>query len=250
MIYLDTFKTENLGGGVKLCVSAEHTFGTDGFLLSYFAAPKKNDTVCDLGSGCGIIPFLWYSGAVSAPPKKVYAVDIQEKAVQQLKKSAELSGLDGKIFPVHADLNRLKGVLPFGEFDLVTCNPPYKAGNTGIVSENEYDKIARHETLCDFDSICKTAYKLLRYSGRLCICMLSERLCDVLYYMRVNNIEPKTVRFVHNKKDSAPYLVLVEGKRSSKPFLRVMPPLILREDNNSTSQEMRKIYGNYGYIED
>ena len=52
-------KIEPLGGGVKIIVSEEHKFWTDTVLLADFAAPKKNDKACDLGSGCGPIPLMW-----------------------------------------------------------------------------------------------------------------------------------------------------------------------------------------------
>ena len=42
---------EDLGEGVGLVVSKQHTFGTDAMLLADFANPKKNDVACDFGSG-------------------------------------------------------------------------------------------------------------------------------------------------------------------------------------------------------
>lgn len=241
MIYLKT-SIEELGGGIRVSVSAAHTFGTDSFLLSGFAAPRAADTVCDLGSGCGIIPLLWFRA--DAAPKRAVAVDIQPQAIEQLNQSVALSGLDGKLVPVLADLRELKTALDYASFDLCTCNPPYKAADTGIMSRSESDKIARHETLCTLNDCCAAAAKLLRFGGRFCLCQLPERLVDVLEAMRANKIEPKRIRFVQKDKDSAPWLVLVEGKRGSKPFLKAEPALLLCEDGG-ISREMREIYGMY-----
>ena len=45
---------EPVGDGRVLAVSDDHRFGTDAVILSYFAAPRKaEETVCDLGTGCG-----------------------------------------------------------------------------------------------------------------------------------------------------------------------------------------------------
>lgn len=237
------YKTENLGGGVKIATSAEHSFGTDAFLLARFAAPKPGDRACDLGSGCGIIPLLWLRDGLEAAS----AVDIQPQAVEQMRVSTELSGLSGRLVPILADIRDLKGVLPHGAFDLVACNPPYKAANTGIPSRSQSDKIARHETLCTLDDCCAAASRLLRFGGRFCLCQLTERLVDVFAAMRANKLEPKRVRFVQKDKSSAPWLVLVEGKRGAKPFLKIEPPLFLYEDGK-TSPEMRKIYSEFGHI--
>ena len=51
-------KKEPLGNGFFVYVSPLHTFGTDAVLLADFAAARKNDRLVDLGTGCGIIPFL------------------------------------------------------------------------------------------------------------------------------------------------------------------------------------------------
>lgn len=221
-------KFEELGGGVAVCVSAAHTFGTDSFLLSAFAAPRRKDIVCDLGTGCGIIPLLWFRD--DNAPQKAFGVDIQPQAIHQLRASLERSGLgEDRFAPVLADLRDLRDKLPMGGLDLVTCNPPYKAGGTGILSQSDSDRIARHETLCTLDDVCAAAARLLRFGGRLYMCQLPERLVDVCATMRQNRIEPKRIRFVQKNAHTAPWLILVEGKRGSKPFLRVEPPLLLDE---------------------
>ena len=51
-------KKEPLGNGFFINVSKHHTFGTDAVLLADFAHAKKADRLIDLGTGCGIIPFL------------------------------------------------------------------------------------------------------------------------------------------------------------------------------------------------
>ena len=130
-----------------------------------------------------------------------------------------------------------------GEFDIVTCNPPYKTNGSGILSRSNSDKIARHETTCTIDDVCKTALNLLRFGGKLCICQRPERLPDVLSCMRENGIEPKRLRFVAKNSTKAPWLFLVEGKKGSKPFLQV-EPLFVMYDGTEFSQELLRVYGN------
>ena len=55
----ENISPQPIGNGFEIYVSKNHTFGTDAVLLSHFAAPKKSDKAVDLGTGCGIIPFLW-----------------------------------------------------------------------------------------------------------------------------------------------------------------------------------------------
>lgn len=224
------FRFEPLGEKLNICVSDEHSFGTDAFLLSYFASPKKNDVVYDLGTGCGIIPVLWYR---NTPPKKVFAIDIQPQAIEQLEITVKENALVG-FSPICADLKTLK---PIELADVVTCNPPYKAAGAGILSELSAEQIARHEILCDIYDVADTAARLLKFGGRLCICQRPERLCDVISAMKKSGIEPKRLRFVQKDASSAPWLFLIEGKKGSKPFLTVEKPLLMNVD-----EEVKKIY--------
>ena len=73
----------------------------------------------------------------------------------------------------NADLKEAPRILPCGKFDVITMNPPYKAETRSKAKENE--KIARHETLCNLRDITKAASKLLKFGGKLCICIRPER---------------------------------------------------------------------------
>ena len=237
----ETEKLEPLGKSMSLIVSREHTFGTDAILLADFSNPKKKETLCDLGTGCGIIPLLWSKKETG----DITAVDIQPAACGQLRRSLALNGLEDRVNVVNADLRALKGVLSFGSYDLVTMNPPYKPVGTGIESESEADKIARHETMCTVDDAVKAAASLLRFGGRFCMCHRPERLCDIICSMRENKLEVKRIRFVCQHEGKAPWLVLVEGKRGAKSHVTVEKNLIMQNDDNTDSEEIQRIFFDY-----
>lgn len=235
-------KLEPLGVSCNIVVSAAHTFGTDALLLAHFAAVRKNDKFCDLGTGCGIIPLILFKNDIAS---SIDAVDIQPKACIQLEKSIEINSAQEKIKVHNADLRNLKGVLNFGAYDVVTMNPPYKEVGTGIESEMSADKIARHETQCTLDDLVFAAKKLLKFGGRLCLCHRPERLCDIFFAMRNGGIEPKRIRFVSQREGKAPWLVLVEGKSGSKPYLTVEKELKIKNPDGSDTEEMLEVFGDY-----
>lgn len=239
MSRFDTF--ERLGDGCEICVTREHTFGTDAFLLADFARARHKDVVCDLGTGCGIIAVL---EKLRYEPKKVYGIDIQEQAIEQFNITVERSSLEN-VFPLHMDLKKLTNEAPLDRCDLVTCNPPYKACRAGIESELDAHKIARHEILCDIYDVCAAAKKLLKFGGRLCICNRPERLADVISAMRANGIEPKNLRFVSKEPNTAPWLFLIEGRKGGGAFMKVMPQLYI-SGSGGVSPELAQIYGHYG----
>ena len=231
------YSFEKLTDKIFVCASKNHRFGTDAFMIADFSAYRKKDKVCDLGTGCGIIPLIMQK---KMPPEIIYAVDIQEDAVEQLKMGMDKSEIRN-IIPVHADLKELWKNAPIGQLDLVTCNPPYKAANAGIESSLTAQKIARHEVLCNINDVCHAGERLLKFGGRLCICNRPERLSDVIYAMKKNNIEPKRLRFVSKNADEAPWLFLIEGKKGSKPFMKVEPQMYIHTDTGFTD-ELNEIY--------
>lgn len=236
-------KIETLGKGISLIVTEDHGFGTDALLLADFASPKRKDMVIDLGTGCGIIPMLFKRNGVTAP---IYGMDIQENAYKQFLRTLEINPSLENVIPVHGDLRNLPDFLPKGRFRLVTMNPPYKPVNTGIISESESDKIARHETNCTTEDFVKAAATLLNYGGRLCICQRPERLVDIMAAFRAGGIEPKRLRFVSKRPNTRPWLFLLEGKLHGKPFLQVEPPLFIQDENGNNSEELTQIIGEYG----
>ncbi len=225
-------KAEPIGGGIVVFTSEEHRFGTDAFLLTHFSHYKQKDTAVEFGTGCGIIPLLMQK---NRPPKQIFALDVQENAIEQLKLGIAESQAQG-IVPICADLRELWDGAPLGQTDLVLCNPPYQPPGSGFLAENDSQKIARHGLFCTPEDVCSAAAKLLNFGGRLCICGRPERLPDYICAMRSANVEPKRLRFVQKTAKDMPWLFLLEGKRGAKPFLQMEAPFIMYENGNLTPE--------------
>ena len=234
------FKAEPIGNGKQIYVSGEHTFGTDAVLLAYFAAAKNGDKVADLGTGCGIIPFLMLRDKKLA---SCIGVDISPGAIELANNTAKEQGF-GAFEGLVSDICDLKGKTEFGNKTLVTCNPPYQAAGAGIKAQSGARLTARQETSCTLEDIVAAAAKLLTSGGRLCVCQRPERLAELINLMSKYRVEPKRLRLVAKEKGSAPWLFLLEGRRDGKPGTVIEPTLYLYE-NGELSDEMKKIYGPY-----
>ena len=216
-------KKEPLGNGFFINVSKHHTFGTDAVLLADFANAKKADRLIDLGTGCGIIPFLMLRDGNL--------------------KTAEENGAY-RFTALNADLNDLKGRVDFGCHTLITCNPPYKAPGAGLKNPDGVCAAARHEVACTLSDIISVSARLLQTSGRLCMCQRPERLAEITAIMRANKLEPKRLRLVCKKVGEEPWLILIEGRKCGNTGLRIEPTLYVYE-NGEYSPEMIRIYGPY-----
>ena len=233
-------KKEPLGNGFFVYVSPLHTFGTDAVLLADFAAARKNVRLVDLGTGCGIIPFLILrNGCLSS----AVGVDISIEATE-LAQRTESELKTGKFTVLNADLKALKGRIEFGCHTLVTCNPPYKAPGAGLKNPDSIKAAARHETECTLRDITEVTSKLLQTSGRLCMCHRPERLAELFSLMREHKIEPKRLKLVCQREGAEPWLVLAEGRKCGNTGMRIEPPLYI-EKNGGLSDEMIRIYGAY-----
>lgn len=237
----ENISLEPIGNGVEIYVSKNHTFGTDAVLLADFADPKKSDRAVDLGTGCGIIPFLWMrdKSLTSAAGLEISkeAVELANKSLEHNEDIKNLSFFEGDIKNPFAHLGK-------GAYTLVTCNPPYKASGAGIVSSGEAAINARHETLCDLEDVISAAAGLLKFGGRFAMCQRPERLGEIFSLMTSYKIEPKKLRLVCKSEGCEPWLVLVEGRLGGGKGMRILPNLNMYKDGKLTD-EVLKIEGAY-----
>lgn len=237
-------RTEKLAENLHIYVSDAHIFTSDAIILADFCAPRHKDKCCDLGTGNGIIPLLWFR---DFQPQETVGVELSENAVKLLNKTLELNGLQDAITPICCDLRKIKGVLPNEYYDLVSINPPYKKLGTGIVNDGEDYKNARHEFTCTLEDAAKAASYLLKFGGRFCICQRPERLPDIFAAMRKFKIEPKSMREVIQRTGKEPSLVLIEGKKGSASGFRIHPPLVIEDVRGNYTKEAEELFLSYKY---
>jgi tRNA1Val (adenine37-N6)-methyltransferase len=214
-------------------------FGVDAVLLANFAKVKKNNSVVDLCSGTGIIPFI-LAGKTEA--KYVTGIELQKEFVEMAMRTSKYNKLEDKVKFVEGDLTNIKLLKSLEKVDVVTVNPPYKLQNSGIVNINDKNAIARHEIFCTLEDVIIAARLLLKDNGRFFMVHRPERIVDILTLMRKHKLEPKRIRFIHPRPNKAPNIVLIEGQRDGGAFLRIEDPLSVHTEDGDYSEEIKKIY--------
>lgn len=241
MMYLNERIDDLQRGGLRVIQRADaFRFGTDAVLLADFAAPRRHDRVCDLGTGTGIIPLLLYAreNTISAD-----AVEIQPDMADMAARSMAMNGLNEKIRLLSGDLRSIRTLLPHARYDLVTCNPPYgKAGGT-LLNPDASKRLARHEESCAIEDVACAAAWLLQNGGRLCCVFPAARMIELSDAMRKYRMAPKRIRMVHSRVEKAAHLCLMEGMLDARPGLIIEPPLVIYDENNAYTPELRRIYG-------
>ena len=230
---------EQIGGKYRMELSqTQFSLSTDSITLADFARVFSGARVCDLGCGCGALGLLLLAKCETL---QVTGVEIQESAARCAAENAAQNGLS-QFSVLHGDLREYRTLLPANGFDIVVSNPPYYPVSGGAAPEKLPLAIARSEVCCTLFDLCACAAWCLRFGGSFFLVHKPERLTDVLCALREAGIEPKRLRFVHNRAEYAPSLFLLEGCRGGKPGLTIEPPLILQGRSGAPSPELNAIY--------
>lgn len=215
------------------------SFSLDSIMLANFATIRlKDKKIVDLGCGNGVIPLIMSLRC----NKKIIGVELQSKLADMAKRSVDYNGLNDVIEIINTNMKDYVSDETFESFDLITCNPPYfKVNDKNYFNDNIEKVIARHEVEITLSELMVIVKKLLKNNGNFAIVHRTDRLMEILSEFRKNNIEPKRVRFVHEKSNKESTLVLIEGQKNGKVGLKVENPFILYNEDGSESEEYKKL---------
>ena len=227
--------------GLKIIQNTEgFCFGIDAVLLSDYAKEiKDNSTVLDLGTGTGILSILL---AAKTNLRKIYGIELQKDVANMATRSVMLNELASRVVIVNEDIKDLYNEFEKNSVDAIVTNPPYKKAKTGLINENTYKYISRHEITASLDDFIKVSSDLLKDKGMFFMVHKPERLAEIIYKLKTNKLEPKKIRFVYSKENQEPKLVLIKAVKNAKEFLKVEKPLIVYKENGEYTDEILKIY--------
>lgn len=233
-------RVQPIGGDIKIVISDEVNFTTDSVLLANFSSPSPKTNVMEIGSGCGIIPLLWCR---NKKLNKITAVEINKVPFEMMCESIKLNNLEDRILALNEDIKVLASSRSiYGRFDMVVCNPPYfPVGSCKTLNRS----LSRHENTITLEEIIKISSLFLKYGGKLCLCCRTDRLCDIVFFMRKFGIEPKLLRFVEYKQGKSAELFLIKGQKGAKTGLILKNNLVVQMKNGVYSDEVNEIYNNY-----
>lgn len=239
----------DINGGISLIQNKNGlTFGTDALLLSAFTKRSKYMSstykAADLGSGTGIISLLCEK---KERFNKVYAIEVQEDFCRIISENAKNNDLTDKIIPIHSNVKDVSPTMTDGEVDVVFSNPPYMKDNSGKRNIHDEKYIARHEVCGNIDDFCACAKRILKHGGKFLCVWRPDRLTDLIFAMRKNGIEPKTMVNVSAHPKADPSMVLIEGIKGGSSGMKVPRCLFLSDTkddsiNNIPSYDAKKIY--------
>lgn len=229
-----------LWAGGPVFAQAEHfRLSTDSVLLADFVNINGARRGIDLGCASGIAALL-----LLCRSEKLHmtGLELLPAAAELARENMARNALDGRSEMLCGDIREHRRLFRTGAFDLVVANPPYFTLGSGALSPDRDRAGARGEMNCTLEDVCAAAAYLCRTGGSFCMVYRPERLTDALVCMRRYALEPKRLRFVCHRADSAPSLVLLEGRRGGKPGLTVEKNLVLHEPDGGETDEVKRMY--------
>lgn len=214
-------------------------FGMDAVLLANYCQIKDGEEVVDLGTGTGIIPILLYG---KNNLKKIYGIELQKEVAEMAQRSVSLNNIEKHIEILNINIKDYRQYLKKNHFDTVVTNPPYIKITSNLISPEKKKAISRHEVEGNLEDFIKTGSELLKHRGKFYMVYRPERLIEVIQLMKNYKIEPKKIRFVQNKINERPNLILIKGVKAANPHLIVEKPLIVFKANGEYTDEINKIY--------
>lgn len=227
------------GNGPRFAQTEHFKLGTDSVLLADFARTSAAGKGIDLGCGSGAIMLL-----LLTENQKLHmtGLELLPEAAGVAGENMRENALTERSRILCGDIRSHRALFPAGSFDLAVSNPPYFPGGRGFVSPKSGRAEARGELQCTLQELCTAAAYLLHTGGRFALVYRPERLSELFCVLSENGLEPKRLRMVCHRAQSAPSLVLVEARRGGKPGLKLEASLLLTDENGSESAEYRRIY--------
>ena len=226
--------------GYQIIQNIDHfRYGTDAVLLSWYVACKvySKSHIIDIGTGTGIIPILLAANNVG---ESIDALEIQDYYADLARRNIKLNKLDHKINVFYGDMRFLPEEIIRNKYDAVISNPPYM--RESIHNSNKALAIARHEITWSMEEFMKSASRIMKDKGKCILIHRADRIVDIFYHMRLNHIEPKSMRLIYPKRGKNANLVLVEGAKNGKPQLTVEESLIIYGEDGKYTDELLRIY--------
>lgn len=241
-----TNKYENmiplLNKNLKIIQRSDYfNFSIDSLLIAEFINITKNlKKILDLGTGNGVIP-LFLSKKTKA---KIFGIELQNISYELALKNININNLNEQIHLINDNMKNYLQYFSKGYFDVVVSNPPFFKfnGNRELLNDLDQLTIARHEIEITLEEIINIAYNLLKDRGYFYLVHRADRLNDILYILRQNNLEAKKIRFCYTTAKKNAKIVLIEAIKNGKTGLTILPPLIINKESGEYTDEVLEMF--------
>ncbi len=181
------------------------------FLYQFISTFKPKGSLLDVGCGVGIISLL-------------------------LSRNYLLNSLK-----VKSNLGDFTDFQTQDRYDFIISNPPFYDSSV-TQSKNSHLNIARYAHHLPIDKFIKRVKTFLKPKGWFVFCYDAKQIDLLLYYLRLNAINPEKIEFVYSKIDRESKLVMIGARNNSKSMTQVLPPFVVFDENSIYTQKAENAF--------
>ena len=235
----ETIEDLQLAGLSLIQAKKGFRYGMDSVLLAYFADIRCNETVCDFGTGNGILPLLLVGRGKG---HTFYAFEIMEDAAELARRNVKLNLLDERIHIIHSDASDANLYIDPCSVDSIICNPPYSHPSSSLASPNTQKAAARCQKENTLDGMFSAAFRILKGKGKIHLIYPASQMLYLMKKLQQHHLEPKCLRMVYPSVAKPANLFLIEAVKDAKPTLHHMPPLVIYQESGCLTSELKSVY--------
>lgn len=132
---------------------------TDACILGAYVHALNTDSVCDIGTGTGILALML---AQKFPGSKIDAVEIDKLSAVQARENVDASPWSGRITIINQSIQDFS-ILNKKKYNLIVCNPPYYEDH--LRSKDNQKNLTKHNYKISIKELANSINILLRDQG-------------------------------------------------------------------------------------
>jgi tRNA1Val (adenine37-N6)-methyltransferase len=211
-----------------------YRFSLDPVILAGHILPEPEETVMDIGCGCGIISLIL---AARHPGIRVTGIEIQKPLADLAEKNAATNRLKSRVEILHRDVRTLTRADISHPVDRVVSNPPYRKTGAGRLSPDAGRALARHELTLDIPSLAAAADEFLTPGGHLHLILPAPRIQDLISALKPRGFGVDWLRQIHFCPRGPADRVILCAVKAAERKACVCPPLYLFHADGTPTKE-------------
>lgn len=206
----------------------------DSVLLAAAVPAKAGDAVFEPGAGVGAAALCL---ARRVEGMRVAGVEIQPELVRLAGDNVRLNGLEDRVEIMVGALERLPPTLTAGGFDHVLANPPYHRPDRTDAPPDPGKAAAVVEGETGLEGWIDLSMSMLRPKGSLTVIHRADRLEELLGCIGARAGDIVVFPLWPGRRGKPAKRVIVRARKGVATPLRLLPGLVLHEDDGSSTPE-------------
>lgn len=203
--------------------------GSDAVLLGALSDVINHGRILDIGTGCGILALMMAQRSNA----DIDAIEIDADASHQAAENFFNSPWSDRIRIFNISLQKYASENK-ERYDLIISNPPYF--EKGLLSEDQYKNIARHETELGFEDLCRNTELLLNPTGTFWLILPVSEMQRFVKTAMAHHLYTCCVIDIYAAMNAAPVLVILNLSKDKYKLLE-MQQFYIRNNDGSYSEE-------------